>query len=117
MHANPSPATPRLIWAILALMQLSATAILPILDAIQEGDGPLVVHIESETSSDCPTRHDHLFCHICRVAGLAGREGRTIRGPALSTSAPVLLAATSTPSAAEQPGLHAPVGSRAPPRG
>jgi hypothetical protein len=96
---------------------LSATAILPILDAIQESDGPLVVHIESETSADCPTRHDHLFCHICRVAGLAGREGRAVRAPALSTWAPVLPPAAATPSAAEQPGLHAPVGSRAPPRG
>jgi hypothetical protein len=97
-------------------MQLSTTALLPIVDAIQEGEGTQVLHVESKGSADCPTRHDHLFCHICRVVGLAGREARTIRAPALTAGVPVVPAAMLRPPASERTGLHAPVGSRAPPK-
>lgn len=106
----------RLVWALLALVQLSAAVVAPLVDASTGGAGERVVHIESESGSDCAVHHDHLFCQVCRTVALAGRDAAracTLPLPDLAEG-PVALASADLPTAS--PGLSAPLGSRAPPR-
>lgn len=115
MSRSKTPLPYRLLWAVLALAQLSAVVVAPIVDAVLESGSPQVVHIESEAGDDCPSLHDHLFCQICRVIGVAGQEApascvATPR-PQVRTHAGVV----PEPGTTGSPGLFGPVASRAPP--
>ncbi|MBT8404668.1 MAG: hypothetical protein KJP18_12470 [Gemmatimonadetes bacterium] len=114
MIRSPS-ITKRAIWALLALVQLGVTGVGPLADAFHEDPSERVAHVESESTSDCGTHHDHLFCQVCRTV-LASPDG--IAPPCLSlpfpSAAGIVLA--SVEGVATGSPLVSALGSRAPPR-
>lgn len=108
----------RIVWAVLALVQLTVTVGAPLADAALEDGAKRVVHVESESGEDCPSQHDHLFCQLCRTMVFAEAEARPARlhGPPPAPATGVGISpATDLPPPPS--GQLSPLGSRAPPFG
>jgi hypothetical protein len=105
----------RMCWALFGLVLLGVTVAGPLADALLEDSSERVVHIESESSEDCGSHHDHWFCQVCRFVAEGPHESSTACVPApLSAPAGVVLVdAGVSPVGTSLVSAH---GSRAPPR-
>ena len=111
-----STAPSRSIWALLALVQLVATMVVPIVDAALESGPGRVAHVESETGADCGVHHDHLFCQNCRSVALEASERSGTCSVLIPAPTVGSLSASPADLPSPAPGLSRPLGSRAPPR-
>ena len=105
----------RTIWALLALVQIGVTAVGPLADSLLEEPAERVAHVESESSEDCGTHHDHLFCQVCRTVIAGPHQAST---PCVSAPLPASVDAVRAESESPRVGtiLVSAHGSRAPPR-
>ena len=63
----------RLAAAAFALLHLLVVGLGPVADArLEASEQQFTAHYESERSQACAPGHDHFFCQICRVIGVAG---------------------------------------------
>lgn len=101
---------------LLAFLQLAVVGLVPAADALlEEAVGDAAAHVEALGTDSCEAPHNHEYCQLCRVLGVAGTA--TPGDGAVAPFAPRHVALANRHVHSSTPAAHllGGLGSRAPP--